>query len=161
MKTNSILSFTLILTLGLFIFSCTPKDKDDEYPVIDMSGDAFPQNCDTIYRGERFAFKATFTDNVELGGYSINIHHNFDHHNHSSYDEECEMDAVKDPVNPFVLIEAFSIPSGSTSYIAADSILVPAGVDTGDYHFQIQLTDKEGWQEILGISIKIKDRANN
>jgi hypothetical protein len=32
---------------------------------------------------------------------------------------------------------------------------VPEDVDTGDYHFLIKVTDKEGWQAIRGLSIDI------
>jgi hypothetical protein len=35
---------------------------------------------------------------------------------------------------------------------------VPAGVDDGDYHFMIRLTDEEGWQSIKGISVKLVNR---
>jgi len=158
MKNKHKNSFFFFLSIALSIISCNPEDRDDEYPVIDISiENAFPQNCDTLFRGEYFTFQAKFTDNAELGAYTLNIHHNFDHHSHSSFDDECEMDPIKDPVNPLVLIEKFSIPGGSTSYLAEDIIWIPAIADTGDYHFQVFLTDREGWQEIIGISIKIID----
>nr|WP_229206214.1 DUF4625 domain-containing protein [Dyadobacter fermentans] len=40
-------------------------------------------------------------------------------------------------------------------HVANQQIDVPADIDPGDYHFMIRLTDKEGWQTIRGISIKI------
>ena len=54
--------------------------------------------------------KVRFTDNAELGSYSINIHNNFDHHSHSTEVEECNMDPVKEPVNPYVFIQDYDIP---------------------------------------------------
>nr|WP_244939634.1 DUF4625 domain-containing protein [Arcticibacter tournemirensis] len=33
---------------------------------------------------------------------------------------------------------------------------MPADADPGDYHFMIKLTDKEGWQTIKGLSIKLQ-----
>ncbi|MDD4489299.1 MAG: DUF4625 domain-containing protein [Paludibacter sp.] len=131
-------------------------ETDDEIPVIDMSSDnAFPQNCVTVYRGESFTFHARFTDNVELGSYSIELHNNFDHHTHSTSVVECELEPVKKAVNPLLFIKEFSIPRGLTEYTASVTIDVPADVDTGDYHFMVRVTDKSGWQTFEGINIKI------
>lgn len=152
----------LNLLLGIFILvlitSCS-SDKaeiDTEYPVIDITGsNAFPIQCSTIERGKTFTFKATFNDNVELGSYSLDIHHNFDHHTHSTEVNICETEAVKSPVKPMLFINNYTIPNGVKSYEATAQITIPADVDPGDYHFMIRLTDKEGWQTLKGLSIKI------
>ncbi|HDP55202.1 MAG TPA: DUF4625 domain-containing protein, partial [Bacteroidetes bacterium] len=133
-------------------------------PVIDLSiQDAFPVNCDTLYFGESFELKVLFTDNVELGSYSIDIHHNFDHHSHSTEVIECSLDPIKDPINPFLFIEDYNIPAGQTHYQTNTSISIPArnengAYDEGDYHFFISLTDKEGWSAQKGLSIKMLHR---
>lgn len=148
--------------LGVFAFaiisSCSSDDAeiDTEYPVIDISAAAaFPIQCSTIERGQTFTFKAKFNDNVELGSYSLDIHHNFDHHTHSTEVESCEMDAIKKPVKPMLFINNYTIPTGVKSYEATAQIAIPSDVDPGDYHFMIRLTDKEGWQTLKGLSIKI------
>lgn len=141
-----------------FISSCSSDNAeiDTEYPVIVISAvGAFPVQCSTIERGKTFTFKATFTDNVELGSYSLDIHHNFDHHTHSTEVTTCETEAVKKPVNPMLFINNYTIPNGVKSYEATAQISIPADVDPGDYHFMIRLTDKEGWQTLKGLSIKI------
>lgn len=150
----------LYLSVLLLLVSCSQEeDHDMEKPEINMSGaSAFPLTCEVVYRGESFTFKALFTDNEELGNYNIEIHNNFDHHSHSTDDVDCEPDEEKKPVKPFIYSKDFSIPSGSTSYEAQNSILVPEDVDTGDYHFMIRLTDKSGWQQLKAVGIKIKDR---
>ncbi len=146
------------LLLTMLLTAC--MDIDDEIPVIDMSGDtAFPQNCVTVYRGESFNFHARFTDNRELGSFSIEMHNNFDHHTHSTSVAQCEFEPVKAAVNPFLFIEGFSIPAGLTEYFASATIDVPADVDTGDYHFMVRVTDKSGWQTFEGISMKIVEKA--
>jgi len=140
--------------------SCSKDGEavDTEYPVID--GDfagAFPQQCDTVARGETFVFKARFSDNVALGAFSLDVHDNFDHHSHSTEVEACDMEQEnKDPENPFTYIESFDIPGAPKTYEARVEISVPADVDPGDYHFMIKVTDKEGWQTLRGLSIKIK-----
>ncbi len=149
----------ILLLQMLFIESCSKTDKDDVYPGIDMTGaQDFPKDCDTVYVGESFAFQALFTDNKELGAFSIDIHQNFDHHTHSSSIVECSVDPVKTPVNPLVFIREYSIPEGSATYVALDSISVPANVDPGDYHMMVRLTDREGWQTLKGITIKVIKR---
>ncbi|MFW5835580.1 MAG: DUF4625 domain-containing protein [bacterium] len=132
------------------------KERDTELPVIKMdSADHFPQNCDTIYADQSFSFRALFSDNNELGSYTVDIHENFDHHSHSTEAAECLVDQVKTPVNPFLFIKQFDIPEGKTEYLANQRIEVPDNIDPGDYHFIIRLIDKTGWQAIRGISIKI------
>lgn len=144
------------------IISCE-KDKniDTEKPQIDNSfSDAFPMNCDTIYFGESFNLMILLTDNMELGSFSIGIHNNFDHHSHSTEVSECNLAPIKEPVNPFLLIEDFEIPAGQSDYQTNMSISISSGngngtYDEGDYHFFISLTDKEGWSSQKGLSIKM------
>lgn len=151
--------YIALIAVMLIFWSCDDTVKDEELPVIDMTGEtAFPQNCVTVYRGESFTFNARFTDNIELGSYSIEMHHNFDHHSHSTSSEECEMGAVKSAVKPLLFIDEYTIPDGKTEYSANIEINVPADVDTGDYHFMVRLTDKSGWQTFKGISVKVGDR---
>ncbi len=144
-----------------FVLSNCSKDKaepiDTIYPEINTNlADAFPKQCSVLKRGEKFSFKALLSDNVQLGSLSVDIHHNFDHHTHSTELEECEMEPVKKAVKPFLLIRNIPIPSGLKSHQVNAEIEVPEDIDPGDYHFMIRLTDKEGWQTIKGLSIKIK-----
>jgi len=156
----------LIPVFLLLLFSSCDKDEeaDTEKPVIDLNmEDAYPVNCDTIYFGEPFKLKAVFTDNAELGSFSMDIHNNFDHHSHSTEVMDCDMDPVKEPVNPFTFIEDYSIPEGLKEYETDLTVSIPSGngsglYDEGDYHFFISLTDKEGWSSQKGLSIKMLHR---
>jgi len=155
MKTKQLCIALLAVTAA---FSACKKDSeeiDTVYPTIDLTGTGFPQQCSMIKRGEKFIFKAKLSDNVELGSVSIDVHHNFDHHNHSTEVNDCGLSAVKQALKPFLLIKDFPIPIGQKTYEIAREVSVPADVDAGDYHFLIRLTDKTGWQTLKGISIKI------
>ncbi|MEJ7560014.1 MAG: DUF4625 domain-containing protein [Pedobacter sp.] len=148
----------LSLSALLFTSACKKEEAaiDTEYPVIDIStAAAFPKQCSTVKRGESFTFKAVLSDNTTLGSVSVDIHHNFDHHTHSTEVAACDMASVKTPVKPFLLIQSYPIPSGMASFETNQRIDIPADIDPGDYHFMIRLTDKEGWQTIKGLSIKI------
>jgi len=157
MKAYKLLS--LVAILALTVASCK-KDKeeiDTTYPTINIeASNAFPKQCSVVKRGEKFIFKADFSDNVELGAVSVDIHHNFDQHSHSTEVAACNMDAKKTPVNPLKFIKDFSIPTGQKNYQISQEIEIPANIDAGDYHFLIRLTDKSGWQTIKGLSIKIQ-----
>ena len=162
MKILKILTGLLVL---LFVFAgCTDEEIDDQKPEIDLTiFGAFPGNCDTLYFDEPFIFKALFTDNVELGSYSIDIHNNFDHHSHTTEVSECNLDDIKDPVNPFVIIEDYDIPEGLDAYEVSQEITITGSddngeFDEGDYHFFISLVDKEGWSVQKGLSIKVLRR---
>jgi hypothetical protein len=153
------LLFSVSLIALLFVNACK-SDKtapiDTEYPVIDItSANSFPKQCSTVKRGEPFSFRANLGDNTSLGSVSVDVHHNFDHHTHSTEVASCEMDPVKTPLKPFLLIQSYPIPAGLGKFEIDQQISIPIDIDPGDYHFMIRLTDKEGWQTIKGLSIKI------
>nr|WP_199003426.1 DUF4625 domain-containing protein [Flavobacterium sp. ASV13] len=154
-KTKTLTAFVISL-FALVSCSSDNNEIDTEYPVIDISAsNAFPIQCSEITRGQKITFRAKFTDNDALGSYSLDIHHNFDHHTHSTEVNNCVPEPVKKPVNPMLYINSVTIPNGQKSYEAVQEITIPTDIDPGDYHFMIRLTDKEGWQSIKGLSIKI------
>lgn len=152
--------FQSLLIIGIFHLSaCRNNDEniDQEKPIIvsDYS-ESFPTSCSVVKRGESILFKAKFTDNVELGNYNIQVHHNFDHHNHDTSVASCaNEDEIKKPIRPWVFNQDFKIPSGSKSTEVSQNIVIPNDIDTGDYHFMIKVTDKSGWATQKGISIKV------
>jgi len=158
MKRLSLLGLCLILMLILGNCSKdTSEPIDTVYPEISMEGQqAFPKQCSVVKRGTKFVFRALLSDNAQLGSLNVDIHHNFDHHTHSTELQECDLAPVKQALKPFLLIKNVMIPAGLKSYEVNTEIEVPADVDPGDYHFMIRLTDKEGWQTIKGLSIKLE-----
>ncbi len=155
------MKYLFLLILSLFVVSCQDPQVDMKKPIIEMTHEqSFPQNCDVLYFGETATFSALFSDNEELGTYSVEIHHNFDHHSHSTDVMNCDLMPKRKAENPFVFIKGYGIPVGQTSHQTATEIELPTGnelglFDEGDYHFFISLTDKQGWSTQKGISIKI------
>ncbi len=154
-----------VFILVLLISSCElGENTDREKPVIDLTmHDAFPVNCDTLYFGESFDLKVRFSDNAGLGTFSIDIHHNFDHHSHTTEVTECELSPKKEPVHPIAFIEDYEIPQGLKEYVTNIAIPLASGdgnglYDEGDYHFFISLVDREGWSTQKGLSIKMLHR---
>lgn len=149
----------LSLTLLCALCACSSSDddtKDMTYPVINTSDIVeIPTDCDVFRRGEVIPFSYLFTDDTELGSYNIEIHHNFDHHTHSTSSVECPMEPTKKPVNAWVYNQDFTIPAGQLTYTAKHDIKIPSDIDTGDYHFMVRLTDRAGWQQLHAVALKI------
>jgi len=164
---NYIIIFIFLSSIIIFSSCGKNEDIDKEKPTIDLTiKDAFPINCDTLYFGETFTFKVLFTDNAELGSnnaFSIDIHNNFTHHSHSTEVTECNLAPIKAPINPFLIMQAYDIPTGLSEYETKLEINIPYGnekglFDDGDYHFFISLADKDGWSTQKGLSIKMFHR---
>ena len=164
MNTSKII--ILLVVLSVLLNACQDDEKpsiDTEKPLIDLTIiNAFPTSCDTLYFDEPFTVKALLTDNVELGSFNIDIHNNFDNHTHSTEFEQCTLGAIKDAVNPYVYIQDYTLPV-TNEFTTDVSMTIPSSdgidlYDEGDYHFQIRLTDKEGWSTMKGLNVKLLRR---
>ncbi|MCL7764116.1 DUF4625 domain-containing protein [Polaribacter sp. Z014] len=150
-----------ILSFIILISSCSSEnniDKDEEKPTISINyNEGFPQGCAVLKRGETYSFRAKVTDNKALAAYSIDIHHNFDHHTHDDQVAECSLGDIKQSINPFIFIENYSIDEEVISYEINIAITIPNDIDTGDYHCAYSVTDKTGWQSRTSVDIKIEE----
>lgn len=159
MTTTTMNKYFIFISLLCALCACSGDDEEDKdmvKPSISESGVvASPIDCFVLHKGDVLPFRYVFEDNVELGKFNIEIHHNFDHHTHSTSALECELDDKKQPVNPWVYNEDYDIPENQKKYNAHLDIEIPEDIDTGDYHFAIRLTDKTGWQTLKAVSIKI------
>lgn len=155
------LKYFYFLSITILLAACSGSDSieiDEEKPTISIDyTDGFPQGCTSLTKGETYNFRAMVTDNQELAAYSIDIHHNFDHHTHDDQVAECSLEDTKTAVNPLIFIENYTIEEGGTNYEINVSITVPDDVDTGDYHCAFSVTDATGWQSRTSVDIKIID----
>lgn len=153
MKINARLFLPVLLAAGLFT-ACSDDDDvivDTEAPAITINE---PHDDDEVAPGEELHFEAVFTDNVELGSYKIEIHDDFDDHDHavkSSHD-----------VNPFHYEQDFTIPEGGTSFDAVHHIEIPTELDgaplsEGAYHLSVFVTDAAGNQQEAFVDFEIGD----
>lgn len=139
--------------------SCSGDDgsiKDEEKPGISIDyTEGFPQACTVLKRGEVYRFRAMVTDNLELASYSLDIHHNFDHHTHDDQGAQCELFPVKEAQHPFIFMKNYTVDGAPTSYEINIAVTIPNDIDPGDYHCQYSVTDRTGWQSRTSIDIKI------
>ena len=145
--------------LGLFalaLVSCTETEIDEEKPTITVNyAGGFPQTCENLSRGQSYTIKAKVADNLELASYSIEMHHNFDHHTHDDQQGACELEPITTAVNPFNFSTNNSVPEGLTNFEIEAVITLPAAIDTGDYHLALSITDVTGWQALTSVDVKI------
>lgn len=81
-----------ILFSALFIFTACEKEKDNEKPVIELSG---PEEGATLFIGHDVHFQVTLSDNEGLKSYKVNIHENMSNpHTHKSATRHAASDSV-------------------------------------------------------------------
>ncbi len=148
--------FLYALLCALCGCSSASKEKDMTPPEILPIGEYIsPENCQEYPCGGVLPFACAFSDDVELGSFNLEVHNNFDHHTHSTEAGECRQDAVKDPVNPWILNKDYTIPAGRKVYEAKVDLPIPSDADPGEYHFMVRVTDASGWQELRSVSIRL------
>lgn len=129
--------------IGLMFFSgcMNPDDAmlDITPPDIDM---VFPLPRTDQAAGGFINFEASFTDDLELGSYSIDIHDNIDGHGHGR---------IAHPATDPSLIRwsfkrNYTIPPGLILFVAQhdDDIEISAKAVAGPYHFIVQAVDLAG-----------------
>jgi uncharacterized membrane protein len=117
----------LIAIIGaMALFSCSKKDK--EIPVLSLQT---PSDSAVVKAGETVLFSASITDNDALSQFKIDIHNNFDGHNHQKVN-----------ITPWekIIINDLSGTSASPEL----SIPVPENAAAGWYHMVVTAVDASG-----------------
>lgn len=142
MKTIISTVFTLSVYSILFVLSGCNDDSetiDVTAPAIELSD---PVNGDFFAAGTPVHFEASFTDDLELGSYNINIHNNFDGHAHGRVAASND-----DPsLIKWSFSQSFEFQSGmkNSDVHLHDEIEIPANTMAGPYHFIVSAVDRSG-----------------
>jgi hypothetical protein len=154
-------SLLFLLSIPMAFWSCIePKDSEMEKPSLAL---IHPNPCDTLFQGDSCLFQMELKDNTGLGYLSMDIHHNFGHHDHGAH-ESCALDPVKEPLNPFLDNWIFELPETETEFLFETWLFFPetdggqTSYDQGDYHFHIYVTDNEGYQLFTTMDVKLLNR---
>lgn len=140
MKNKSILFALLAVSV---LYSCKKNDKEKPTYSFSLPGDSV-----RFTAGESIPFVASFFDNEDLSQYKIDIHDNFDGHDHDKYIAQ---------IWNRILIENIS----GTQAEANLSIPIPDSAAAGWYHFLLTAVDRSGNQsEIAFRNIYIQNGAD-
>lgn len=120
--------FSLLVLLTL-LASC--KKSDITPPTVSSItiNDTSNETLD-LAPGDTFVVKAFLSDNVELGQFKIDVHHDFDGHSHKS------------TMTRYAEIRINSI--SGLSYNLEETFIIPDTTASGIYHGTIQALDAEG-----------------
>ena len=135
------LAFSLLLIGFIGLMSCDSGNDvvDTTAPTIEVEEPVMGEYFEAAGHAH---FDATFTDDIELATYNIEIHNNFDGHSHGRIAATSDdPDLLKWSYN-----QSFLIPEGLTVFQAEldDEIEIPANAMAGPYHFIVQAIDASG-----------------
>ncbi len=139
---------TILFTAGILVFNACNKeaDIDTEAPVIAI---ASPDDDQHFHPGETIHFEATFTDDVALSQFKIDIHHGGEHTHKSAFSEEVEWS-----------FEHIGDLSGREQVVKMD-IEIPEHAEHGKYHFLVFCTDLTGNESWVGVDVFIEEEEHH
>jgi hypothetical protein len=144
MKTNIYISVLSLAAIFSFLFvSC--DESDTTKPVINLIE---PEDGDALQIGNPngIHLEMELSDNEQLASYKIEIHNNFDNHEHRS--------ATGDEIVPFAFDSIWTDISGKRNAdIHHHDIKIPANATPGDYHFMVYCTDAAGNESHVAANI--------
>lgn len=150
MKTN----FFYILFIATLFVACSDDDDnsslDAQEPTIEVHE---PEEGEMFELGSEIHLDINLADDVELASYKIDVHNNFDGHEHRPA-------AGTEVQEPWSYSQSYEIEPGQQSYHVHEHIEIPADITTGDYHLGITVIDEAGNQNQAFVEIVIGDDSH-
>lgn len=150
-KTITYQALLVLFAIILIFNACKDDDVDNTPPVISIIE---PADDEHLSIGSDIHFECDFSDDVELHSYKIEIHDNFDGHNH-----EKSVHMVKEEEVPFSYSNSWTFDEGlENSLIHHHKIVIPDSIDGvpvahGAYHFGVYCTDIAGNESHVFIGV--------
>ncbi|MTG96776.1 DUF4625 domain-containing protein [Myroides sp. BIT-d1] len=170
MKTIKYIAFSFVLS-SAFLTSCTAGDDnvDTEPPVVILNA---PAEGAKLEAGKDIHFDMDLSDNEALGSYNVDIHNNFDGHNHGGGnhthsltvlhdDHDHDHDEENEGRTPFRFNRTWDdIYGKKNDHIHHHEIVIDKDAKRGKYHFVVKVVDKAGNQSMVFRNIEIVDPGN-
>ncbi len=141
----------IALLMSVFVItSCEKDDTDTQKPVITL---AAPEENEVLNIGSEIHFEVDFSDDVELKSYKVDIHSNFDGHDHKSA-------STGDSI-AFSVQKSWNFDAGlKNTHVHHHEITIPHEIDgkeisQGNYHFMVYCTDAAGNESWVAVPVKI------
>lgn len=151
MKTAFYLSIVSILAVSALFVSCSDDEKDGDTtkPVINLIE---PEEGAMLKPGSTIHFEMDLSDDVMLGSYKVEIHNNFDGHDHTK--------AAADETVAFAFNRSLDVSGQKNTHIHHHEIEIPANAKEGNYHLMVYCTDAAGNESYVARNIVLsKDGA--
>ncbi|MBP5703167.1 MAG: DUF4625 domain-containing protein [Paludibacteraceae bacterium] len=141
---KNILFFVLSAIMCVSFSACDEDEADTTKPVITLDE---PEDGDSLRIGESVHFEADFSDDEALGSYLIEIHNNFDGHNHKVSSTRAEETV------PFSLKKSYDLSNLRNTHVHHHDIVIPENATPGAYHLVVYCTDAAGNQSMVARDI--------
>lgn len=147
MKLNYFLISLLFITV-LAISACSDEEVDATNPTVsDVTLNELSEDIQ-VNPGSTMHFDAVFSDDVRLGEFKVDIHDNFDGHDHGR------------TLNAIAWDTTFIVELIGKNQTVHEDIEIPQNAATGPYHFNLQFFDEAGNEgDLMTIEFEIVDPA--
>lgn len=143
---KNILFFVLSAIMCVSFSACDEDEADTTKPVITLDE---PEDGDSLRIGESVHFEADFSDDEALGSYLIEIHNNFDGHNHKVSSSQTRSEETV----PFSLKKSYDLSNLRNTHVHHHDIVIPENATPGAYHLVVYCTDAAGNQSMVARDI--------
>jgi hypothetical protein len=136
---NTLTAMMFLVLWGMSGCNDDGETIDTSAPVIELEDPAYGE---FFVAGNSVHFEASFTDDIELGSYKIDIHNNFDGHAHGRVAK-----ANDDPaLIKWSFSQSFDFAPGLkiSNVLLHDELEIPQNTMAGPYHFIVSAVDKSG-----------------
>lgn len=144
---------TLLLTN---IFTSCENDKDTTPPVIELISPAENQSL-LIGNTHGIHLDMNLSDNEMLASYKIEIHNNFDGHEHSRNGQN----GMENEPIPFFFSKSWNLTGLRNTNIHHHEIVIPANTIAGKYHMIIHCTDAAGNESHIARNIILSNDGDD
>lgn len=144
------LGMLTVVSTALFVSCSSDDDADTTKPVIDLHE---PEDGEEILIGDEHGMhiEMDLSDNEQLSSYKINIHNNFDGHEHPA------KAAAAGEV--FEITKVYDISGLKNTHIHLHDIIIPETAAPGKYHLMVYCTDKAGNETYVARNIVLSHDA--
>lgn len=138
------LSIISIITSISFTSCSNDNDGDTTPPVINLTA---PTEGAVLNIGSDIHFDMELSDNEMLSSYKVEIHNNFDGHNHTKSLK------AEDGTTAFAFQKTWSVTGQKIAKIHHHEIIIPENATPGNYHLMVYCTDAAGNESYVARNI--------
>lgn len=154
MKTTTIYTFLLLLfsafSVSMFTSCDDDKNADTTPPIINLKA---PAEGAVLKIGSDVHFDMEVSDDWMLASYKVEIHHNFDGHEHAATTKSTEVSSTE--TTAFFFQKMWSLAGQKNAMIHHHEIIIPENATPGNYHLMVYCTDAEGNESHVARNIKL------